>query len=75
MTSDLEPGSLPLLHASGFRCSIDDCAGPPYITDDPDPVEYRHWEIYMASIFDKQPGAWTTTAPHLEVNYGLVPNL
>lgn len=24
-------------------------AGPPYATDDPEPVEYRHWEIYIAS--------------------------
>jgi hypothetical protein len=51
------------------------CAGPPYITDDPEPVEYQHWEVYVASIFTKQPDAWTATAPHLEVNYGTVPNL
>ncbi len=50
-------------------------AGPPYITDDAEPVEYQHWEVYLASIFTKQPEAWTTTAPHLEVNYGAVPNL
>jgi hypothetical protein len=50
-------------------------AGPPYITDDPEPVEYRHWEVYLASIFTKQPEAWTATAPHLEVNYGALPNL
>jgi hypothetical protein len=24
-------------------------AGPPYVTDDPEPVEYRHWEVYLAS--------------------------
>jgi len=51
------------------------CAGPPYITDDPEPVDYQHWEVYVASIFTKQPEAWTTTAPHLEVNYGAVPDL
>ena len=50
-------------------------AGPPYITDDPEPVEYRHWEVYLASIFTEQPDAWIATAPHLEVNYGAVPNL
>jgi hypothetical protein len=50
-------------------------AGPPYITDDPEPVNYQHWEIYFASIFTKQPDAWTATAPHLEVNYGAVRNL
>lgn len=50
-------------------------AGPPYITDDPEPVEYRHWEIYFASLFVKQSQAWTGTGPHLEVNYGAVPNV
>jgi hypothetical protein len=24
-------------------------AGPPFLTDDPEPVEYRHWEVYVAS--------------------------
>jgi hypothetical protein len=50
-------------------------AGPPYVTDDPEPVEYRHWEVYLASIFTKQPDAWTATAPHIEINYGAVPNV
>jgi hypothetical protein len=50
-------------------------AGPPYITDDPEPVEYQHWEVYFASIFAKQPDAWTSTAPHVEVNYGVVPDV
>lgn len=50
-------------------------AGPPYITDDPEPLEYRHWEIYLASIFAKQPDAWTSTAPHLDVNYGVAPDV
>ena len=50
-------------------------AGPPYITDDPEPVEYQHWEVYLASIFGKQPDAWTSTAPHVEVNYGVVPDV
>ena len=50
-------------------------AGPPYITDDPVPVEYQHWEVYLASIFSKQPDAWTSTAPHVEVNYGVVPDV
>ena len=31
-------------------------AGPPYITDDPEPVEYQRWEVYFASIFAKTAG-------------------
>ena len=50
-------------------------AGPPYTTDDPEPVEYRHWEIYLASQSFHDTDGWTGTAPHLEVNYGAVPNV
>ncbi len=50
-------------------------AGPPYQTDDPDPVEYRHWELYVASQDVSTPGAMTGTAPHLEANYGALPGL
>lgn len=50
-------------------------AGPPYLTDDPEPVEYKHWEVYVASIFFKEQEAWTGTGPHLEVNYGPFPNV
>jgi len=54
-------------------------AGPPYVTDDPEPVEYKHWELYIASQFanDKDSAAGTVvsgTAPHLEVNYGVLPD-
>ena len=34
------------------------CAGPPYITDDPEPMEHQHWEVYLASLFTKQPEVW-----------------
>jgi hypothetical protein len=50
-------------------------AGPPFVTDDPEPVEYRHWEIYLASQHAKDKGGWSGTAPHFEVNYGAFPNL
>jgi len=50
-------------------------AAPPYITDDPEPVEYQHWEVYFGSLFIKQPDAWTSTAPHLEVDYGPLQNV
>jgi len=50
-------------------------AGPPFVTDDPEPVEYRHWEIYLSSQHAKDKGGWSGTAPHFEVNYGALPNL
>jgi hypothetical protein len=50
-------------------------AGPPFKTDDPEPVEYKHWEIYLASQYSHDRDQNSATLPHIEVNYGLVPNV
>ena len=50
-------------------------AGPPYDTDDPEPVDFRHWELYCSSIGSIVNGASMGTAPHIEVNYGVAPNV
>jgi hypothetical protein len=50
-------------------------AGPPFITDDPDPVEYHHWEFYVASIDSDVARDWSGTSPHFELNYGVITNL
>ena len=50
-------------------------AGPPYATDDPEPVDYKHWELYLASQVAHDEGGWSGTAPHVEVNYGVLPNV
>ena len=58
-----------LLYSSGA------IAGPPYVTDDPEPVEFQHWEFYGASELAHDSIGWTGTAPHIEVNYGAAPDL
>jgi hypothetical protein len=50
-------------------------AGPPFITDDPEPVDYQHWEFDIASQDAKMGGDWSGTAPHFELNYGVVTNV
>ncbi len=50
-------------------------AGPPFDTDDPEPVPFKHWEYYISTINTRQSGSWSGTAPHFEVNYGLVPDM
>ncbi len=45
-------------------------AGPPFVTDDPEPVDFHHWEVYLASQPARDPDGWSGTAPHVEVNYG-----
>jgi len=43
-------------------------AGPPYATDDPEPVAHRQWELYLASQHARDKEAWSGTAPHFEAN-------
>jgi hypothetical protein len=50
-------------------------AGPPFVTDDPEPVEYHHWEVYIASVYAHTRDGTSGTGPHVEVNYGVVPNV
>jgi hypothetical protein len=49
-------------------------AGPPYVSDDPEPTDYQHFEIYT---FDY--GTAARTAPGgeagIDFNYGAAPNL
>jgi hypothetical protein len=50
-------------------------AGPPFRTDDPEPVEFQHFEINALSLGTKTTGGWSGIAPGIEVNYGALPNL
>jgi hypothetical protein len=50
-------------------------AGPPFVTDDPEPVDYQHWEFYVASQDAKVGGDWSGTGPHFELNYGVLPDV
>jgi len=51
------------------------CGGPPFVTDDPEPVDYQHWEFYIASQDSDYDRDWSGTAPHFEMNYGVIPNV
>ncbi|MCB2225569.1 MAG: transporter [Desulfarculaceae bacterium] len=50
-------------------------AGPPFFTDDPEPVPFRHWEFYAAAQGIKGQDGAASTAPHFEINYGALPEL
>jgi hypothetical protein len=50
-------------------------AGPPFDTDDPEPVDYLHWEFYISSIMEFQHNESNLTLPHIEINYGVIPNV
>jgi hypothetical protein len=50
-------------------------AGPPYATDDPQPTDFEHVDAYLASQSQHATDGWSGTAPHVEVNYGLLPDV
>jgi hypothetical protein len=50
-------------------------AGPPFDTDDPDPTDYRHFEIYAGVSTHRDYFVSTSELPFLEINYGLLPNV
>jgi hypothetical protein len=50
-------------------------AGPPFRTDDPEPVDYQHWEVYGFSTGTKVTGDTSGFVPGVEVNYGALPDL
>jgi hypothetical protein len=50
-------------------------AGPPFKTDDPQPVDYLHWEFYVASEQQFERHETNATCPHFELNYGVAPDV
>jgi hypothetical protein len=64
--------ALALAAPAGVRAQ----AGPPYLTDDPDPVPLHHFEAYAFELSDTTANAGTSlSAPSFEINYGAAPNL
>jgi len=50
-------------------------AGPPFLTDDPEPVPFRHYEAYFFSTLDRTAYQSQGDAPAVEFNMGAIPNL
>ena len=50
-------------------------AGPPCRTDDPEPVELGHWEVYGFTAGTQAADDTSGTLAGLEVNYGAAPDL
>jgi hypothetical protein len=58
----------------GF-CASAAFAGPPFQTDDPEPVPYKHWEAYTFFTYDGTALGSATQGPAFEVNWGPVPDV
>ena len=50
-------------------------AGPPFLTDDPEPVDLGHWEVYGFSSATHVENNTAGILAGVEVNYGAAPNL
>jgi len=64
-----------ILAAALLSAAAPALAGPPFVTDDPEPVDYQHFEIntaMQATYFkDGRVGDW----PNMDINYGLLPDV
>jgi hypothetical protein len=68
-------GLLLLCGAVHAACALAQ-AGPPYLTDDPDPVPFHHFEAYAFELSDTTANAGTSASgPSFEMNYGAAPRL
>jgi hypothetical protein len=50
-------------------------AGPPFLTDDPEPADTGHWEIYASLIDAAGRGTNFEGSTAVELNYGAAPDL
>jgi hypothetical protein len=50
-------------------------AGPPFLTDDPETVLFRHYEVYCFSTLNRTGFQSQGNAPAVEFNMGAIPNL
>ena len=49
--------------------------GPPFQTDDPVPVDFRHYEFYIFGATDGTPVETDFSGPAFEFNWGAVPRV
>jgi hypothetical protein len=76
MTKQATSGGLTagLVLACSIFCATPGSAGPPFLTDDPEPVELGHHEFYTYSIGTSTKDGTTGFLPAFEFNYGVIPN-
>ena len=49
-------------------------AGPPFQSDDPEPVDFRHYEFYVFGATDGTGVEMDAVGPAVEFNWGILPN-
>jgi hypothetical protein len=60
---------------AAFAISGPAIAGPPFVTDDPEPAEYGRWEVNYALTGTLVQDGGSASLPLIDANYGLLPDL
>ena len=55
--------------------AVEAISGPPFITDDPEPVAYQHWEANYALTGTQTSGGSQAFLPQADINYGVLPGV
>ena len=63
--------TLAVVLTCGSICS----AGPPFVTDDPEPVPFKHYELYLGGTYARLHEGESAVAPLVEFNFGALPDL
>jgi len=59
---------------SALAC-VSAIGGPPFQTDDPEPIDFQHYEFYTFASSDGTPVETDTVGPAIEFNWGALPNV
>src|SRR5579863_3940158 len=63
-------------HARGLTLGrVAALGGPPFQTDDPEPIDFEHYEFYTFASSDGTPVETDTVGPAVEFNWGALPNV
>ncbi len=63
-----------ILFVASLAISETALAGPPFRTDDPEPIDYRRTEVYLFSTGTETAAGTTGFGPAIEANYGILPD-
>jgi len=74
-TVKLAPAFAATLLAQALLATTPACAGPPFLTDDPEPTDTGHWEIYAPSADASGRGRDYEGSFGAELNYGAAPDV
>jgi len=64
-----------LIASASLTLALPSQAGPPFVTDDPEPPELGHWEINSAVAGTLVHGGASASLPVVDANYGGAPGL